>query len=231
MNKTLQQIINSREDISDYLFHFTNGEKAFDTLCKIYDDRKLIDVNDNGVICFTEAPLTTLTSMFDIFIKYRNPMYSPYGVGIKKEYLFNIGCRPVIYGPKEDYEKLHEDLKWRFEEYKPNEKDFSWLREWRLNSKNLELLKEHTIFITKNKSELDYFTFNEADIIDIEFDGCVADGQFWGEAYGVIERSFKGVSIEEIREINKISKEEFHKILDAQSFDETGGVNLGGFIQ
>lgn len=231
MSSTLQRIISSREDISDYLFHFTKGSVAPDVLKKIYDERKLRDMGNTGVICFTEAPVTSLTSMFDIFAKYRNPMYAPYGVGIKKDLLFEMGCRPVIYGPLDDRVKLHDDLKWRFEEYVPGQKDFSWLREWRIDKQEVDLIREHTIFITKTKDELQYFTFNQADVIDIEIDGCIADGQFYGHAYGTIERSYRGVSIEEIREINQMSKEKFQKIIENQSFNETGGISLGSFIQ
>ena len=66
MNQTLLKIIASREDISDYLFHFTKESNAFDSLLKITEDRQLKDIKNNGVICFTEAPITLLKSMFDI---------------------------------------------------------------------------------------------------------------------------------------------------------------------
>lgn len=70
--------------------------------------------------------------MFKIFNKYYNPMYAQYGIAIKKDYLFNLGARPVIYGAKDEVNEIGKSLKWRFEEYIPNVKDFSWLREWRI---------------------------------------------------------------------------------------------------
>jgi hypothetical protein len=90
MNKTLLNIISSREDLSDYLFHFTNGKNAKNTLKKITSDEQLIDINDRGVICFTEAPLLSLVSMFDIFDNYLDPMYAPYGIAIKKDAFFDV---------------------------------------------------------------------------------------------------------------------------------------------
>lgn len=84
VNSTLLQILASREDLSDYLFHFTRGKKAFETLEKILNDGKLKDIYERGCLCFTEAPLTTLYNMFQIFERYDNPMYAPYGIGLKK---------------------------------------------------------------------------------------------------------------------------------------------------
>lgn len=230
MNQTLLKIIASREDISNYLFHFTNGSNAFDTLVKITKDKQLKDIKDTGVICFTEAPLTLLKNMFDIFDKYREPMYAPYGIAIKKQYLFHLGARPVIYGSIEENESLPELMKWRFEEFTPDIRDFTWLREWRIRTQTLELTPENCFIITKTKDECESVVFNDDNISDIDFDGCVADGQFWGSAVGYFDRGFKGISIEDIMEINNLSKTELDKIIDKQDFSDTIGRNLGGFI-
>ena len=231
MNQTLLKIIASREDISDYLFHFTHGSNAFDTLVKITEDKQLKDINDTGVICFTEAPLTLLKNMFDIFDKYREPMYAPYGIAIKKQHLFHLGARPVIYGSIEENQCLPELMKWRFEEFIPNVRDFTWLREWRIRIQALDLTPENCFIITKTKDECESIVFSDDNISDIDFDGCVADGQFWGSAIGYFDRGFKGISIEDIMEINNLSKTELDKIIDKQDFSDTIGRNLGGFIQ
>jgi len=133
MNSTLLQILHSREDISDYLFHFTKGATAFDSLQQIITDSAIKDIKGNGYICFTESPLVLLKGMFDLFDRYNEPMYAPYGIAIKKEILFASGARHVIYGSSEERGVLPETLRWRFVEYSPNIKDFTWLREWRLN--------------------------------------------------------------------------------------------------
>lgn len=96
MNSTLLRIGQAREDISEYLYHFTSKRNALDTLIKIIDDNALKDINTKGVICFTEAPLTLLVRIFDIFASYTDPMYAPYGIAIKKNLIFNMGGRPVI---------------------------------------------------------------------------------------------------------------------------------------
>ena len=53
-NQTLLNILASREDISDYLFHFTKGKNAFETLTAILNDGILKDVNNQGYLCFSE---------------------------------------------------------------------------------------------------------------------------------------------------------------------------------
>ena len=45
MNKTLLEILQSREDISDYVFHFTKHANAYETLQTILDGKAIKDVN------------------------------------------------------------------------------------------------------------------------------------------------------------------------------------------
>lgn len=230
MNKTLLKIINSREDVSNYLFHFTKGEFAFNTLNKIIETKALKDINKAGFICFTETPVTLLDKMFSIFNEYRNPMYAPYGIAIKKDWLFNLGARPVIYGAKDEVDLIDESMQWRFEEYIPNIRDFTWLREWRINKSIIPLDTEACFVITKTKEESDNITFPNENIGDITFDGCVADGQFEGYAYGSFQRKFKGISIDEITELSNMSKVEMENMLKNQTSEDTIERSLGSFI-
>ena len=48
INQTLLKIRELREDISEYLFHFTKGEDAFETLQKILDEGKLRSFNEDS---------------------------------------------------------------------------------------------------------------------------------------------------------------------------------------
>ena len=230
MNKTLLNIISSREDISDYLFHFATGSKGNETLDKIIESQSIKDIKNKGCICLTEAPITLLTGMFGIFNKYYDPMYAQYGIAIKKDVLFNLGARPVIYGTINEKNQLGESLKWRFEEYIPHLKDYSWLREWRINEKEIKLDSNNCFIITKTKEELYKIVFSADKIIDVELDGCVADGQFWGSATGIFERAFKGISFEDLEELNELTKAELDKLLEAQSLDDTTERGLGGFL-
>lgn len=226
VNQTLAQILASREDISEYLFHFTKGKNAFETLISILNDGKLKDVNRRGYLCFTEAPLTTLYNMFQIFERYDNPMYAPYGIGIKKNLLFNEGCRPVIYGTKEDFCTFPKHLYWRCEEYKPGIKDYSWLREWRIKSASYNL-PEDSIIITKTDYEQILLMKDTGD--DFDFDGDIEDGEYHGYVTGGFQRMYKGVSMEDIRNVCTLSKVELEKILSTQKPGDIENRVLGWF--
>ena len=231
INQTLLKIIGSREDISDYLFHFTKGTSAIDSLDSIIQNRAIRDINGSGVICFTEVPILMVNKMFELFEFYSEPMYARNGIGIRKEYLYNLGARPVIYGTDEEKCLLHDDIKWRFEKYIPNIRDFSWLREWRIKACKVCLEDKLDFFIITNTSEeLTAFTFDSENIGNIEFDGDVEDGgEFHGYAYTSIPRNNRGISFEGIRSLNLLSKHEVHKLLSEQSFEDTEKMSLGGF--
>jgi hypothetical protein len=109
-------------------------------------------------------------------------------------------------------------------------KDFSWLREWGIKSKEIKLDKENCFIITKTKEELHKITFSDNQIIDVEFDGCIADGQFWGSATGIFSRAFKGISFEDIEELNNLSKVELDKLLISQNLHDIEERGIGGFI-
>ena len=226
INSTLLHILASREDISDYLFHFTKGKKAFETLGAILNDGKIKDVNKRGYLCFTEAPLTALYSMFQIFERYDSPMYAPYGIGIKKDLLYNEGCRPVIYGTKEDFDTIPKHLYWRCEEYVPDTRDYSWLREWRIKSASYNLSVD-CIIITKTEYEQILLMKDTCDSFD--FDGDIEDGEYHGYVTSGFERMYKGVSMEEIRNVCTLSKVGLEKILSTQKVGDIENRTLGWF--
>ena len=133
----------SRPDIADYLIHFTKGEStedAFQTLGKIVGERRLIGSGriikgHFPCVCFSEAPLGALAGGL------HNPnyysQYSPFGIMVRKQWLFEQGGRPVIYETDLEYEGLVESHRWRHMRYEPPEIDFSWEREWRIRCESL----------------------------------------------------------------------------------------------
>ena len=230
MNKTLLKIINSREDLSSYLFYFTKGQNAKDTLEKITSQQEIKDITSQGYICFTEAPLLSLVEMFKIFDEFSKPMYSPYGIALKKEELFKLGGRPVIYGLPEEKKYIGDEIKWRFEPYKPNEYDFTWLREWRVPQSEISIDIDNCFIITKQKIELEKLMFNGDITTDIQFDSCVSDGLQWVNAYEIIKRSFKGISIEDLHELANLAKSEIDKKIEEQNNYDRNEIGLGGFV-
>jgi len=178
-NKTLLDILESRADLSDYVFHFTKGENAIETLQKILEQKEIVDLNSNGFICFTEAPLYSLVDMFELFKKYPDPMFAPYGIGILKEDFYgNYGGRPVIYGPIREKKYIPSQLQWRYVLYEPPY-DFTWLREWRTNLSTIEIDPSKHIVITNTiGEEIGYSnSFGEVSV-DIEYE----DGDYSGYA-------------------------------------------------
>lgn len=210
-NKTLLEILNSRNDISEYVFHFTKGATARESFKSIVQSKTIKDINNNGYICFTESPITMMSDMFKLFLRYPEPMYAPYGIGIKKEEFFNMGGRPVIYGTVEDGEKLKSiDLGWRFELLKPKIRDFSWLREWRLKQSQIDLNIDNCITVVPTvQDELDLvFDFH-----DIEINAEPEAEGYTTSYYGKYNRIFKCISIDKIEELKLLSKQEIEEQL------------------
>ncbi|MCB0482709.1 MAG: hypothetical protein KDC83_14870 [Flavobacteriales bacterium] len=195
MNKTLQKIQQSRPDLSDYLYHFTKGSKASETLWKIIGDEKILDPLNRGVICFTEAPIYQMLDMFKIFEGYKEPMYAPFGIAIPKWKLYSLGARPVIYGPQSELSLFPDDLKWRYE---PIEKkhDFSWLREWRINTSEVSFQLDDIFIVTKIIHDGLGITHSP----DVIIDGDWADGQWWDQSFVAWDREIKSISLDTIVE-------------------------------
>ena len=223
MNETLKTILETRYDLSDYLFHFTKGEGAKETLTQILTDKKIKDINKQGRICFTEAPLPSLVKMFDVFARYKSPMYAPYGVAVLKKDLFELGARPVIYGPENEKHLIDSSIHWRYESYLPNSRDFSWLREWRVTS-DVDLDNHKHFVITNTKlEELDH-SFEEG---EIEVDGCIDDRQFWPHYYCKYKREWKSISIETIRELSILNNNNLREDINTQTLGDEFDVYLG----
>lgn len=98
-------------------------------------------------VCFTEAPLVEMVSVFASVALAAQPdavRYQPYGVGVPKEWLFQRDGRPVIYQSDAEYERLPEEFRWRHCRYEPPDIDFTWEREWRILAERLDLDRAQT---------------------------------------------------------------------------------------
>jgi len=134
----------ARPDISDNLTHFTSGATlagAYERLGSIVAERRLVGSGEKirggwPCICFTEAPLTSLSTGLVNPKAYSR--YSPFGVIFDKSWIFQAGGRPVIYQPDAEFEGLPEDIRWRHMRYEPGIVDFTWEREWRVRRDQLQ---------------------------------------------------------------------------------------------
>lgn len=163
----LQRRINLvRRDIGNLLFHFTrtpdeeilknfnkskqtNPYNTYSVLNNIISEGKLRGSSKDirggySCVCFSESPISELAALFALVEiandKNEKTRYEPYGVAVRKEWLFSKGGRPVIYQPESEFELLPEELKYRHVRYEPNrEIDYTWEREWRIQIPELKL--------------------------------------------------------------------------------------------
>jgi hypothetical protein len=154
-----------RPDISPYLVHFTKGESyedAFARQRKIIADKKLIAGSGfikggYSCVCFSEAPLTGLTSGLVNESYYSR--YSPFGILVSKKWLFERGGRPVIYQSGQELHLLPEDLRWRHVLHELRDgysyADFTWEREWRIKCDYLEFDQSSAQIVVSDQSWAD----------------------------------------------------------------------------
>lgn len=218
MTEGTRNIVNTREDYSDYLFHFTKGKDALDNLKTILSMQTLISFEDDDVLSFTEAPLPILCNMFDYFLDaYPNrPMFAPYGIGFKKQYLYELGARHAIYGDDIEYNKLHSDLKWRFVKFDINSEEFSWQREWRLKTEKgfLDLDYNNAIIVVKSEEDLKFLNISDTEMI---LDGDTADGDFHA-TMTVTEHKYRCVTMDQVR---GLCNQKVNQIIENQATEIT----------
>lgn len=147
-----------REDISDFLIHFTKGddlEHAYHNLKSIIEQRVIHGSNakirdGSSCICFSEAPLSSLKNGL------LNPSfysrYSPFGIITTKENLFSLGGRPVVYQSELEFHHLSDNNAWKHMRYEPPSIDFTWEREWRLKADSYHLHPINTQIIVPDNS-------------------------------------------------------------------------------
>ena len=197
----------NRPDLSPYLFSFLRDDNPREILHAILRDGELLSV-ENNYICFTDAPITCYLPNLDYFNSWKEKgkiaMFSYYGIGISRDWLIkNMGARPVIYGSKEEFELLDDSLKWRFLELDVDNYDFSWLREWRIPQKKINLFsipREHVIFIVPKEDEIKDFA-SDWDI-DVDFDYDHGEVIPYLIETQTLKRAWKGFAISQIKQMD-----------------------------
>ncbi|MSS17594.1 hypothetical protein [Sodaliphilus pleomorphus] len=183
---------------------------------------------EHDYICFTDAPITCYLSNLKYFDSFkemgRKAMFSPYGIGISRDWLYeNKGARPVIYGQADEINLLDESIRWRFLELDIHKRDYSWLREWRIPMKELNLYdipREHIIFIVPKEEELKGYAVDWDFDVDVDFDYDHGESHPYLIETPKETRSWKGFSIDQIKEI------ENDFVLSARTNTQIIGENL-----
>lgn len=158
---------NKRIDLSNYLIHFTKGKDendeagAYENLKSILKQQILLANNGDirggyNCVCFTEAPIDCLKLSSGIVCYDGKQRYSNFGIMLPKVDIYNLGGRPAIYTDAKDFDLLPDNMKYRFVRFEPlkdigitNSKcDFTWEREWRVNSSiRLNSLSSYEIIV------------------------------------------------------------------------------------
>jgi len=147
-----------RDDLSNRLIHLTKGSFADAELTfnKIIQEKRLCGSNKDirgghKVICFSEAPISKL-GLILANSNVENMRYCPFGFMFEKEYLFKLGARPAIYQPNDEFNLLHEDQQFRHVIFDPMKNiDWTWEREWRLQTEELALEYNNVTLIVPNR--------------------------------------------------------------------------------
>ncbi|QDO84495.1 hypothetical protein FM037_16395 [Shewanella psychropiezotolerans] len=147
-----------REDMSDFLIHFTKGEDieaAYQNLRSIIDQSVVYGSNakirdGSNCVCFSEAPISSLKS--GLLNPFFYSPYSPFGIITTKEHIYGQGGRPVIYQSEAEFHHLSFGNSWRHMCYEPPAVDFTWEREWRVKTDGYHFHPGNTQIIVPDDS-------------------------------------------------------------------------------
>lgn len=152
-----------RDDISDKLIHLvrdTSYQSAANSFLSILKEQRLRGGTNyiRGAytcVCFSEAPIGKLAYLLagpsETEIRYK-----PFGIMVDKKWLFEKGGRPVIYQPDNEFDLLCEEQRFRHVRYEPGMIDFTWEREWRIKTNELELNPDITTVVVPNRQWEDW---------------------------------------------------------------------------
>ncbi|MDD2540339.1 MAG: hypothetical protein PHH28_04760 [Desulfuromonadaceae bacterium] len=87
------------------------------------------------------------------------PRYEPYGIAVRKDWLFQRNGRPVIYQPDSEYPLLPPQLQWRHVRYEPPNVDFTWEREWRVQCDELQIAPNEVLVLVRSVQEAHSITY------------------------------------------------------------------------
>lgn len=165
-----------RGDLSNRLIHLTRDSEdlsAEQVLRSIVQDGCLRGSSNDirgghSVVCFTEAPLSALAQT--MAVEPTAMRYQPFGVMVSRDWLYARGGRPVIHSAPQDYDALPPSMQYRYVKYQPERRngDWTWEREWRIQTDGLALDPAHTTLIVPRRAIADaYVTAHYEDLVKL----------------------------------------------------------------
>ncbi len=181
-----------RDDCSNNLVHLirdqeekTKLQTAKDVFIEILRTKTLLGGTGKikgkyKCICFSESPISKLGQILAL-PGIHGMRYKPFGFMVRKEWLYKKGGRPVIYQHEREYDLLPDELKYRHVTYEPPSVDFSWEREWRIQTDKLQLDPSDITVIVPNRSFIERIKQEDSDkkakavqLIGMATHGCLA---------------------------------------------------------
>ena len=207
-----------KPDLTPYLFHFTGGADPVENMKSILSQTKLL--SSKGYICFTDSPLTMLGDQLKYMDKFPIPMYSQYGIGVIRDVLIReYGCRPVIYGDKNEQKLIDASLRWRYEPLDVFTHDFTWLREWRIAGNEFdfsEIKPKDIVVITPSQDALESIALDVD--VDVEFDYDNFTKESFPYPVYTIRRIWKGIPLSQASSFK--DDNEMQQAIDLQQIGE-----------
>ncbi len=151
----------SGEEYFRSLFHRDPGagHTAFDALARIVREGRIrasarLIRGREGVVSFTACSPSEVLRM-----RRWNPgllrwTFEPYGIAVRTSVLRELGIRPVVYAPEEDYRTLPPEERYLFQVHRPPRTDWSNEKEWRLKGDlSLDLLSPRDLVLLVAKEQ------------------------------------------------------------------------------
>jgi len=162
-----------RRDLTDWVWHLVRRDgHPQETFRSIITERTLCGGLDQAsgetVICFSEAPLRELMNQDEVLSQKGYKRLALYGVGFRKQWLFDRGGLPVIYQPDSLMDNLLPKARWRHVEFDLSKPvDYTWQREWRIRAESLTFEIEDAVALIRNIDGLeDLLWKNHIDVQD-----------------------------------------------------------------
>ena len=177
------QLKYARRDLGNQLFHFTRRtpvelvtpgfpsppppKTAFEVLIQILAEGKLrggtgFVKGSYKCVCFTESPISEIGALFALSAANpinNLPRYEPYGIAVKKEWLYEKKGRPVIYQHSQEFALLPPAIQWRHVRYEPPYVDLTWEREWRVCAEELTITPNDVLVVVPTAKEAHSINF------------------------------------------------------------------------
>ena len=211
MSTFLDSVKTLRSDLSEWLIHFTKGtdEVASKTLTTILSESSLRSFTHPYAICFSEAPLIELNKLFQLYRKYPEPRYAPFGIAVRKDWFFERQGRHAIYSPENEFKFVKDEQKYRLVKHSPPDHDFSWQREWRVDSKEFKIDAENALVIVPTEDAAHGLTYDVD--VDYEYEG---PGETSMHAW--IERSWYSLALDSLPTTSGSSDSVIANLISAQ---------------